>query len=134
MSDPVFAPRPSIKRDPEMLQPKETSIVDSKEDVVKSEDHHDNPNEYVTGIKLVLIVASVALACFLMLLDTMVVSTVSKLFAELPRGVYSLTRWPKGDSTYHRYFQLASRCWLVCQRVPVWQVRGFHHSVNRCRS
>ncbi|KAI1446975.1 efflux pump [Annulohypoxylon stygium] len=88
MSDPVFAPRPSIKRDPEMLQPKETSIVDSKEDVVKSEDHHDNPNEYVTGIKLVLIVASVALACFLMLLDTMVVSTaiprITDTFNSLP--------------------------------------------------
>lgn len=33
--------------------------------------------EYVTGFKLVLIVSSVALACFLMLLDTMVIGTVS---------------------------------------------------------
>ncbi|KAI0896126.1 efflux pump [Annulohypoxylon nitens] len=88
MSDPVFAPRPSVERSPEVLQPKETSMVDSKEDVVKSEDHHDNPNEYVTGIKLVLIVASVALACFLMLLDTMVVSTaiprITDTFNSLP--------------------------------------------------
>lgn len=36
-----------------------------------------DPHEPVTGIKLALIVGSVALACFLMLLDTMVVSTVS---------------------------------------------------------
>lgn len=32
---------------------------------------------YVTGLKLALIVGSVALACFLMLLDTMIISTVS---------------------------------------------------------
>jgi hypothetical protein len=36
----------------------------------------ENPApEYVTGIKLIVIFASVALSCFLMLLDTMVVST-----------------------------------------------------------
>lgn len=33
--------------------------------------------ECVTGFKLFLIVSSVALACFLMLLDTMVIGTVS---------------------------------------------------------
>ncbi|KUJ18477.1 MFS general substrate transporter [Mollisia scopiformis] len=32
-------------------------------------------NEYVTGFKLVIIVASVAMACFLMLVDTMVINT-----------------------------------------------------------
>jgi hypothetical protein len=34
-------------------------------------------NEYVTGFKLAIVVASVALACFLMLVDTMVISTAS---------------------------------------------------------
>jgi hypothetical protein len=33
--------------------------------------------EYVTGVKLGIVCASVALACFLMLVDTTVVSTVS---------------------------------------------------------
>ncbi|KAF4633295.1 hypothetical protein G7Y89_g4835 [Cudoniella acicularis] len=32
-------------------------------------------NEYVTGFKLAIVVASVAMACFLMLVDTMVIST-----------------------------------------------------------
>lgn len=36
----------------------------------------DDEPEYVTGFKLTLIVASVALGCFLMLIDTMVISTV----------------------------------------------------------
>ncbi|KAF2757491.1 MFS general substrate transporter [Pseudovirgaria hyperparasitica] len=44
--------------------------------------------EYVTGFKLVLIVASMALACFLMLLDTMIVSTavprITDTFNSLP--------------------------------------------------
>lgn len=39
-------------------------------------DHGLEP-QYVTGIKLALVVASVALGCFLMLVDTMVISTVS---------------------------------------------------------
>lgn len=39
----------------------------------------NSADEYVRGFKLALIVGSVALACFLMLLDTMVVSTVSCL-------------------------------------------------------
>ncbi|KAI1089139.1 efflux pump [Rostrohypoxylon terebratum] len=88
MSGSVPSHRPSVERGPEVLPPKETSMVDSKEDVRKSEDHHDNSNQYVTGVKLVLIVASVALACFLMLLDTMVVSTaiprITDTFNSLP--------------------------------------------------
>jgi hypothetical protein len=44
--------------------------------------------EYVTGVKLVLVVASVALACFLMLVDTMVISTaipqITDQFHSLP--------------------------------------------------
>ncbi|KAI0148070.1 efflux pump [Hypoxylon sp. NC0597] len=89
MSNLVPASRPSsVERSPEVLLPKETSVVGSKEDIGKSDNHHDNSNQYVTGIKLVLIVASVALACFLMLLDTMVVSTaiprITDTFNSLP--------------------------------------------------
>ncbi|KAI3390912.1 hypothetical protein diail_8425, partial [Diaporthe ilicicola] len=32
-------------------------------------------SQYVTGYKLAVVVASVALSCFLMLLDTMIIST-----------------------------------------------------------
>uniref|UniRef100_A0A0L0N955 Putative HC-toxin efflux carrier TOXA n=1 Tax=Tolypocladium ophioglossoides (strain CBS 100239) TaxID=1163406 RepID=A0A0L0N955_TOLOC len=35
--------------------------------------------EYVEGYKLAIVVASVALSCFLMLLDTMIISTVSRI-------------------------------------------------------
>ena len=37
----------------------------------------DDKHEYVTGFRLATMVGSVALACFLMLLDTMVISTAS---------------------------------------------------------
>lgn len=40
----------------------------------------DSEAHYVTGFKLALVVASVALACFLMLLDTMVISTVCNTY------------------------------------------------------
>ncbi|KAI0111767.1 efflux pump [Daldinia grandis] len=89
MPDLVPASRPpSAERSPKVLLPKEMPAMGSKEDVGKSGGHHDSSNEYVTGIKLVLIVASVALACFLMLLDTMVVSTatprITDTFNSLP--------------------------------------------------
>ncbi|KAI1121323.1 hypothetical protein F5Y10DRAFT_272195 [Nemania abortiva] len=35
----------------------------------------EDGSQYVTGFKLVIIIASVSLACFLMLIDTMVIST-----------------------------------------------------------
>lgn len=46
------------------------------DDTTPDEDDDAAASEYVTGFKLAIIVASVALACFLMLLDTMVISTV----------------------------------------------------------
>ena len=43
-------------------------------------------NDYVTGWKLTVVCVAVALACFLMLIDTMNISTVSEL---LPQSTYS---------------------------------------------
>lgn len=43
---------------------------------VEPEATPDGTGDYVTGLKLVLVVAGVALACFLMLIDTMIISTV----------------------------------------------------------
>ena len=71
--------------------PSESPSVPDKE-VVKP----DEP-EYVTGFKLVIIVASVALACFLMLLDTMIISTVglAKPRRQLSRRLHGiLVRFP----------------------------------------
>ncbi|KAI1463637.1 major facilitator superfamily domain-containing protein [Daldinia caldariorum] len=89
MSDSKPASRPpSAERSPEVPLPKGTAEVSSKEEESKFEVYHDNSNQYVTGIKLALIVASVTLACFLMLLDTMIVSTaiprITDTFNSLP--------------------------------------------------
>ncbi|KAI2602756.1 major facilitator superfamily domain-containing protein [Hypoxylon sp. NC1633] len=55
--------------------------MEQKEEVISSKANESvkldtkEESQYVTGIKLGIIVASVALACFLMLVDTMVIST-----------------------------------------------------------
>lgn len=41
----------------------------------------DDRVEYITGYKLAVVIASVILCCFLMLLDNLIVSTVSHLHA-----------------------------------------------------
>jgi hypothetical protein len=41
------------------------------------EKQQDEGAKYITGYKLAIVVACVALSCFLMLLDTMIISTVS---------------------------------------------------------
>ncbi|GAP82372.2 putative efflux pump [Rosellinia necatrix] len=81
-------PSPFAKRSPEALLPTETLMTDFKDDVAKVNGQHGDSGEYVTGIKLASVVASVALACFLLLLDTMVVSTaiprITDAFNSLP--------------------------------------------------
>jgi len=60
-----------------------TSISHGKNDDHNPKTEEASPREnqdapvYVEGLKLAIVVASVALSCFLMLLDTMVISTVS---------------------------------------------------------
>jgi hypothetical protein len=84
----------------------------------------DEP-EYVTGFKLVIIVASVALACFLMLLDTMIISTVCLAMPhrQSSRRLHGILVFLAGNSTHYRYLQLSHRRWMVRQRVPVWEVK-----------
>lgn len=60
----------------EMQPAEEASVIGSARKGENVDNHSENNGQYLTGIELVLIVSSVALACFLMLLDTMVVSTV----------------------------------------------------------
>lgn len=55
----------------------EASIPGPKEAGPSVEAGLANGPEYVTGFKLALVIGSLALACFLMLLDTMIISTVS---------------------------------------------------------
>jgi hypothetical protein len=81
MTEVPNAKSPSTKFVSKMSPPEMTSS-DNKEAGGVDVESHDT-NEYVTGYKLSLIVGSVALACFLMLLDTMVISTASRLFLRL---------------------------------------------------
>ncbi|KAK8087650.1 major facilitator superfamily domain-containing protein [Apiospora hydei] len=62
------------KRGKAETQVSRTDLLGQLEEAQVSTVKHD-ANDYVTGIKLVTIVASVALACFLMCVDTMVIST-----------------------------------------------------------
>jgi hypothetical protein len=45
----------------------------------------DNDHEYITGVKLILVMAAVTLVCFLMLLDTSIITTVCFLLCVIPR-------------------------------------------------
>lgn len=60
------------------VPPRILKLETEEKDNVKINTRSNDSTEYVTGFKLALVVASVALACFLMLLDTMVISTVSR--------------------------------------------------------
>ena len=95
--------------------------------------HHqrDFKPEYITGVKLVLVVASVALSCFLMLVDTMVISTVSGIVVRTQtiRAYFSL--FCQGYSSYHQSVSLPCRCWVVRQRIPVWHVSCFTIVLHR---
>ncbi|CAG8955746.1 hypothetical protein HYFRA_00011012 [Hymenoscyphus fraxineus] len=53
----------------------EHQLPESSQSHGDGDGNRDSNPDYVTGMKLVLVVASVALSCFLMLVDTMVIST-----------------------------------------------------------
>lgn len=50
---------------------------DHPDESTKTEPKADENTEYITGIKLLIVMSSVALTCFVMLLDTSIISTVS---------------------------------------------------------
>lgn len=56
----------------------------------------DETSQYVTGVKLAMVVACMCLSCFLMLIDTMVVSTVSSLSSESFRSSHDLVPYQQG--------------------------------------
>jgi hypothetical protein len=56
---------------------------DPQSDSIKG-NSQDDEVDHISGYKLAVVVASVALSCFLMLLDNLIVSTVSRLHALLP--------------------------------------------------
>ena len=50
----------------------------------KTQNPNQNDLEPVTGIKLILLLISLTLACFLILLDTSIISTVGETMTEQP--------------------------------------------------
>jgi hypothetical protein len=90
---------------------------------------------YVSGIKLVLLVISIVLACFLMLLDTSVVSTVSKPnwpeWNDYPKVQVVDTEYRLGHPADHRRVSLTSGCRLVRQCLQSRKVRDY--SCNKLR-
>ena len=77
-------PSPEISSDPEK----------GAEGGVKPPHAVEDDHEYITGIKLVLVMVGVTLACFLMLLDTSIITTVCphSLVIECPVFAYHPTR------------------------------------------
>lgn len=73
---------------------------DKADDAIITNLEYASEPEYITGVKLVLVVAGVALGCFLMLVDTMVISTVSLPAATLRRT--SSHSFLSGYSSHHR--------------------------------
>lgn len=65
--------------DEETVQTKQETKQEQSDGIVSSTEPSasQQKNEYVTGIKLALIVGAVSFICFLMLLDTSIVVTVS---------------------------------------------------------
>lgn len=93
-----------------MAPPVETPVLDPDDkEMGKVGINTNSDTEYVTGFKLVLIVGSVALACFLMLLDTMVISTVMLPKFNSPSSLNCLQSGSiSGYFAYYRQLQLAS--------------------------
>lgn len=88
----------------------------SKPPSLADENNHNTPldekSQYLTGLKLVMVVSCMCLACFLMLIDTMVVSTVSK---QPPSYHYSIL-WSPGQGKIA--FQKLTGSHLPMQAIP----------------
>lgn len=72
-------PSPKVSQDPEKGADGEIKPAGAAED----------EHEFITGIKLVLVMAAVTLVCFLMLLDTSIITTVCSLSLVLEPLVYA---------------------------------------------
>lgn len=99
----------------------------------EKQDDSEDEIEYITGLRLAIVVGSVALACFLMLVDTMIISTVCAcamfklliLAQSTPAGRLWLTArflMSVGRTKNHRHIQVSSGRGLVRQCIPIWKV------------
>lgn len=101
----------------ESLQPAVHGADISPEAPAKAEEQEF---EYVTGIKLALILVSVTVVCFLMMLDMSIVTTVGGSAHRLSRSYEVNT--PEGNSENHKPVPLPRRRWMVRKCVFVDKV------------
>lgn len=91
---------PSMEQQHPLSAPDTSQVSEKPDNAIVTTLDQSSESQYVTGIKLVLVVASVALGCFLMIVDTMVISTVSTALNS-PRLMLS-SYHHLGYSSYHR--------------------------------
>lgn len=82
-------------------------------------------HEYVTGVKLLLVVTSVTLVAFLMMLDMSIIVTVGLHRNGLKFG--ELLTKLKGYSSNHYRLPLSLRCGLVRQRISSGKVSSLFY-------
>lgn len=76
-------------KSPSGLRAQEQMLQHHKDPSSPSEVQDDSKDEieYVKGYRLAIVVGSVALACFLMLVDTMIISTVCLRYVEVLKSL-----------------------------------------------
>lgn len=99
-----FRPRASLEEKPPLEQSEDKETKQSVESHLPQEEETDTPDdnskdpvpkekewEYITGLKLVVVIIAVTAAAFLMLLDNSIVSTVSEspLWLQFPQFTYN---------------------------------------------
>jgi hypothetical protein len=79
--------------------------------------------EYISGFKLFVVLAAITVSCFLMMLDTSVIVTVSEPLHEMSqRSLEPLLISKSGHPTYNQRLPLPPRCWLVWECLSLGQV------------
>jgi hypothetical protein len=81
------------------------------DDIAQTAEVAEPEHEYITGIQLWLVMASVTLVIFLMLLDISIIVTVS--LAVLNYKPKKLLTTATGHPSNYQRFPLVARCWMV---------------------
>lgn len=97
--------------------------ADPSADDLKAEPSNEDASEQVTGIRLVAMLVSLTLACFLILLDTSIVSTVgSARLLRCSKRYYANGTFLSGDPKDHGRVPFSFRRRLVRKRLSAWKV------------
>jgi hypothetical protein len=78
---------------PKAIAPESEPPAEDPQNAPIEKNSQDNRAEYITGYKLAVVIASVSLSCFLMLLDNLIISTVSRLQASMVHQSLVYEHW-----------------------------------------